>query len=87
MSIRKYGRSWALYDDAGELVCVCLYKRGAPRGARLEWMENPSGSSREPVSRWAEAGQEALPCEKAGPERYWCGAQQAAKMPGLTQMR
>jgi len=50
-------------------------------------MENPSGSSREPVSRWAEAGQEALHREKAGPERYWCGAQQAAKMPGLTQMR
>ena len=29
MSIRKYGRYWALYDDAGELVCVCLYKKGA----------------------------------------------------------
>jgi hypothetical protein len=30
MSIRKYGgRYWALYDDTGELVCVCLYKRGA----------------------------------------------------------
>jgi hypothetical protein len=29
MSIRKYGRYWALYDAAGELVCVCLYKKGA----------------------------------------------------------
>jgi hypothetical protein len=29
MSIRKYGRSWALYDAAGELVCICLYKKGA----------------------------------------------------------
>jgi len=29
MSIRKYGRYWALYDTAGELVCVCLYKKGA----------------------------------------------------------
>ena len=29
MSIRKYGRYWALYDDARELVCVCLYKKGA----------------------------------------------------------
>jgi hypothetical protein len=29
MSIRKYGHYWALYDDAGELVCVCLYKKGA----------------------------------------------------------
>lgn len=29
MSIRKYGRYWAVYDHAGELVCVCLYKKGA----------------------------------------------------------
>jgi hypothetical protein len=29
MSIRKYGRYWTLYDDAGELVCICLYKKGA----------------------------------------------------------
>ena len=29
MSIRKYGRYWALYDDVGELVCICLYKKGA----------------------------------------------------------
>jgi len=29
MKIRKYGRYWALYDDAGELVCICLYKKGA----------------------------------------------------------
>jgi hypothetical protein len=29
MSIRKYGRYWALYDEAGELVCICLYKKGA----------------------------------------------------------
>jgi hypothetical protein len=29
MSIRKYGHYWALYDDAGELVCICLYKKGA----------------------------------------------------------
>jgi hypothetical protein len=29
MLIRKYGRYWALYDDAGELVCICLYKKGA----------------------------------------------------------
>jgi hypothetical protein len=28
MAIRKYGgRYWALYDVAGELVCVCLYKQ------------------------------------------------------------
>ena len=33
MSIRKYGgRYWALYDDAGELVCVCLYQQRCCRG-------------------------------------------------------
>jgi hypothetical protein len=28
MSIRKYGRYWAVWDE-GELVVVTLYKRGA----------------------------------------------------------
>ena len=28
MSIRKYGRYWAVYDGV-TLVCVCLYKKGA----------------------------------------------------------
>lgn len=27
--ITKYGRYWAVYDQAGALVCVCVYKRGA----------------------------------------------------------
>jgi len=26
--LRKYGRFWAVYE-AGVLVCVCVYKRGA----------------------------------------------------------
>ena len=29
MTIRKHGRYWAVYDAAGELVCLCVYKRGA----------------------------------------------------------
>jgi hypothetical protein len=30
MTIRKYGgRYWALYDDAGELACVCVYRKSA----------------------------------------------------------
>jgi hypothetical protein len=32
MTIQKYGKHgcyWELYDDAGELVCICLYKKGA----------------------------------------------------------
>ena len=34
MSIRKYGRYWAVYGAAGELVCVCLYKKGAEEVVR-----------------------------------------------------
>ena len=35
MSIRKYGgRYWAVYDNAGALVCVCLYKKGAQEVVR-----------------------------------------------------
>jgi hypothetical protein len=34
MSIRKYGRYWAVYDSAGALVCVCLYKKGAAEVVR-----------------------------------------------------
>ena len=30
--------------------------------------------------RWMQAGGEI-----AGPERYWCGAMQTAKMPGLAE--
>ena len=31
MRITRYGKTkyWALYDDAGELVCVCVYRKGA----------------------------------------------------------
>ena len=42
MSIRKYGRYWAVYDAAGALVCVCLYKKGAAD----HWpLEAPSGQN------------------------------------------
>jgi hypothetical protein len=43
MTIRMYGgRYWALYDDAGELVCVCLYKKGAAEVLRrLEQLPAP----------------------------------------------
>ena len=31
MRIEKYGKTryWALVDTAGELVCLCVYRRGA----------------------------------------------------------
>ena len=34
MTIKRYGRYWAVYDDAGVLVCVCLYKKGAAEVVR-----------------------------------------------------
>ena len=35
-TIRKHGRSrfWAVHDAAGDLICVCVYKRGAREVAR-----------------------------------------------------
>ena len=29
MRLEKYGRFWAVYDEAGILVCVTVYKKGA----------------------------------------------------------
>lgn len=29
MRIEKYGRFWAVIDETGVLVCVCVYKKGA----------------------------------------------------------
>jgi hypothetical protein len=43
MSIRKYGRYWALYEDAGVLICVCLYKKGPQEVLRrLQQRHTPS---------------------------------------------
>ena len=51
MSIRKYGRYWALYDDAGELVCICLYKKGAAEVLRrLSSFPFPQRHPRKPAT-------------------------------------
>jgi hypothetical protein len=34
MCITPYGRYWAVYDDTGVLVCVCVYKKGAQEVVR-----------------------------------------------------
>ena len=34
MSITRYGHYWAVYDDTGALVCVCVYKKGAQEVVR-----------------------------------------------------
>lgn len=30
MTIEKYGKTrfWAVYDEAGKLICLCVYKKG-----------------------------------------------------------
>src|SRR4051812_40282890 len=54
-----------------------LCSGGAP------WRYSPSQVSDESLGRSA---REMLSWgEKAGPERYWCGARQTAKRPGLTK--
>jgi hypothetical protein len=34
MTIKRYGRYWAVYDTVGVLVCICLYKKGAQEVVR-----------------------------------------------------
>lgn len=29
MQILRYKRFWAVYEPSGDLLCVCVYKRGA----------------------------------------------------------
>ena len=29
MTIRRYGRYWAVYDQANVLVCLTVYRKGA----------------------------------------------------------
>jgi hypothetical protein len=42
MSIRKYGRYWAVIDAEGTLVCLCVYLKGAVEVIRrLQAKEQP----------------------------------------------
>ncbi len=44
-TLTRHGQSrfWAVHDPAGELVCVCVYKRGAVEVIRrLESVTSPS---------------------------------------------
>jgi len=57
-TITKHGRFWAVRDTAGELVCLCVYKRGAVEVARrLQTVAPASLELHESASPWAgEAG-------------------------------
>lgn len=57
-TITRRGRFWAVRDGAGELVCLCVYKRGAVEVARrLQTAAPASLELHESASPWAgEAG-------------------------------
>jgi len=42
MSIQRYGRFWAVFDDAGLLVCVTVYLKGAREVVRRLTNKEPS---------------------------------------------
>jgi hypothetical protein len=42
MTIKRYGRYWAVYDASGTLVCVCLYKKGAQEVVRRLTSQEPA---------------------------------------------
>ena len=42
MTIKRYGRYWAVYDTAGVLVCICLYKKGAQEVVRRLTSQEPA---------------------------------------------
>jgi hypothetical protein len=42
MMIKRYGRYWAVYDTAGVLVCICLYKKGAQEVVRRLTSQEPA---------------------------------------------
>ena len=34
MRIERYKRFWAVRDEAGELICLCVYRKGAAEVVR-----------------------------------------------------
>jgi hypothetical protein len=34
MTIKRYGRYWAVYASDGALICVCVYRKGAQEVVR-----------------------------------------------------
>jgi hypothetical protein len=50
-SIRRYGHFWAAYDDAGQLVCVTVYKKGAAEVVRrIQGIRREKPSSLNPIT-------------------------------------
>lgn len=47
MSIARYKRTrfWAVYDAAGALVCVCVYRKGAEEVARRLGLLPPAAAA------------------------------------------
>ncbi len=46
VTIRRYGRHWAVFDDNGGIVCVTVYKRGAQAVVDRLAHVNPAATER-----------------------------------------
>jgi hypothetical protein len=57
----------------------------APRGAEMEWEEIPTTYAGKGESLGRSVRRMQTGGETAAPERYWCGAMQTAKKPGLAE--
>jgi hypothetical protein len=84
VTVSKYGhtRFWAVHDGAGELICVCVYKRGALEVARRLALEPQSSVDRlreappAPAPPFEESAQIPLDNSHDSPER---GSRSGAK--------
>jgi hypothetical protein len=70
VTVSKHGRTrfWAVHDGDGELICVCVYKRGAlevarrltvvPTSSDCYLRETPPEPAREPVRALSNAARQ-----------------------------
>jgi hypothetical protein len=42
MTVKRYGRYWAVYTSAGALICVCVYRKGAQQVVRRLTNQEPA---------------------------------------------
>jgi hypothetical protein len=43
MRIERYKRFWAVRDEAGDLICLCVYRKGAVEVVRRLSLHRGSG--------------------------------------------
>jgi hypothetical protein len=76
----KDGRSWAVYDERGDLVVVTLYKRGAAEVVRR--LSAPRHEETPPPGSLARAGGSGSPQAPRGSgRRPWGGGSPSVPVP------